>query len=73
MSPAKKRACKDFRIDSMPDSDNETEDMVDSSEGDYFLEEFERAKKQKTKEVSGQSDYINCSMGSRRHCKSQSK
>ena len=42
------------------DIDDETEDMVDSSEGDYFLEEFERAKKQKTKEVSGQSDYINC-------------
>jgi len=34
--------------------------MVDSGGGDYFLEEFERAKKQKTKEVSGQSDYINC-------------
>jgi len=60
MSPAEKRACKDYRIDSIPDSDYETEDMVDSSEGDYFLEEFERAKKQKTKEVSGQSDYINC-------------
>ena len=28
--------------------------------GDYFLEEFERAKKQKTKEAIGQSDYINC-------------
>ena len=60
MSPAKKRACKDFQIDSIPDSDDETEDMVESGGGDCFLEEFERAKKQKTKEGSGQSDYINC-------------
>ena len=59
MSPAEKHVCKDFRIDSIPDSD-ETEDMVDSGGGEYFLEEFERAKNQKTKEVSGQSDYINC-------------
>ena len=60
MSPAEKRACKDFRIDSIPDSDDETEDMVESGGGDCFLEEFERSKKQKTKEGSGQSDYINC-------------
>ena len=46
MSPAEKRACKDFRIDSIPDSDDETEDMVESGGGDCFLEEFERAKKQ---------------------------
>ena len=60
MNLAEKRACKDFRIDSIPESDDESDDMVDSGGGDYFLKEFERAKKQKTKEVSGQSDYINC-------------
>ena len=27
MTPAKKHACKDFRIDSIPDSDDETEDI----------------------------------------------
>jgi hypothetical protein len=31
--------------------------MVGNSGGDYLLEEFERAKKQKMKEAIGQSDY----------------
>jgi hypothetical protein len=33
---------------------------VDSEEEDFFLRKFEKAKRQKTKESSGQSDYINC-------------
>ena len=53
--------CKDFRIDFIPNRDDELEDMVDSGRDDCFLKEFERATKQKTKEVvSDQSDYINC-------------
>ena len=60
MTQAEKRACKDFRIDSIPDSDDEFDDMVDSGGEDYFLKEFEKAKKQKTKAASGRSDYINC-------------
>ena len=60
MTPAEKRACKDFQIDSITDSDDESEDMVGNGGGDYFLEEFERAKRQKTKDAFGQSDYINC-------------
>jgi hypothetical protein len=34
--------------------------MVDSSKEDFFLREFEKAKKQKTKESSSQSDNIDC-------------
>jgi hypothetical protein len=33
---------------------------VDSGGQDFFLREFEKAKKQKTKESSSQSDYIDC-------------
>ncbi len=43
-------------------SNNELEDMVGNGEGGYFLEEFERAKRQKTKDAFAQSDYINCKL-----------
>ena len=33
---------------------------MDSDKEDFFLREFEQAKRQKLKESSGQSDYINC-------------
>ncbi len=39
------------RIDSITDSDDESEDMVGDGGGDYFLEEFERSKRQKTKDA----------------------
>jgi hypothetical protein len=34
--------------------------MVDSGGEDFFLREFEKAKNQKAKESSNQSDYIDC-------------
>ncbi len=57
---AEKRACRAFQKDANLESDDESDLTVDSGGEDFFLREFEKAKKQKTKESSGQSDYIDC-------------
>ncbi len=58
MMQAEKRACKAFRKDA--NLRDESDLTVDSDKEDFFLREFEKAKRQKTNESSGQSDYINC-------------
>ncbi len=58
MTQAEKRACRAFQKDANLESDDELDLTVDSGREDFFLREFEKAKKQKTKESSGQSDYI---------------
>ncbi len=58
MTQAEKRACKAFQKDA--NLGDESDLMVDSDEQNFFLREFEKAKRQMTKESSGQSDYINC-------------
>jgi hypothetical protein len=60
MTQAEKHACKAFQKDANLESDDELDLTVDSSREDFFLREFEKAKKQKTKEFSSQSDYIDC-------------
>ena len=55
---AEKRACLAFRKDA--NLGDELDLTMDSDEEDFFLREFEQAKRQKLKESSGQSDYINC-------------
>ncbi len=60
MSQAEKHACKALLKDANRGSDDESDLTVDSGEEDFFLREFETAKKQNTKESSGQSDYIDC-------------
>jgi hypothetical protein len=60
MMQAEKRACRAFQKDANLESDYESDLPVDSSGEDFFLREFEKAKKQKTKESSGQSDFIDC-------------
>jgi hypothetical protein len=60
MMQAEKRACRAFQKDANLESDDELDLTVDSGGEDFFLREFEKAKKQKTKESSGQSDYIDC-------------
>jgi hypothetical protein len=58
MMQAEKLACKAFQKDA--NLGDESDLTVDSDEKDFFLREFEKAKRQKTKESCGQSDYINC-------------
>ncbi len=58
MMQAEKRACKAFQKDA--NLGDESDLMVDSDEEDFFLREFEKAKRQETKKSSSQSDYINC-------------
>ncbi len=58
MTQAEKRACKAFRMD--VNLGDELDLTVDSDKEDFFLWEFEKAKRQKTTESSSQSDYINC-------------
>jgi hypothetical protein len=58
MTQAEKCACKAFGMDA--NLGDELDLMVDSDEEDFFLREFEKAKRQKTKESISQSDYINC-------------
>jgi hypothetical protein len=60
MTQAEKRACKAFLKDANWGSDYKSDLTVDSGKEEFFLGEFEKAKKQKTKESSGQSDYIDC-------------
>ncbi len=60
MTQAEKRACRAFQKDANLESDDELDLTVDSGKEDFFLREFEKAKKQKTKESIGQSDYIDC-------------
>jgi hypothetical protein len=60
MTQAEKHACRAFQKDANLESDDESDLMVDSGGEDFFLREFEKAKTQKTKESSGQSDYIDC-------------
>jgi hypothetical protein len=60
MMQAETRACKTFLKDANRGSDDESDLMVDSGEEDFFLREFEKAKKHSTKESSSQSDYIDC-------------
>jgi hypothetical protein len=60
MMQAEKRACRAVQKNANLESDDESHLTVDSSGEDFFLREFEKAKKQKTKESSGQSDYIDC-------------
>jgi hypothetical protein len=55
---AEKHACKAFQKDA--NLGDESDLTVDSDEENFFLREFEKAKRQKTKESSSQSDYINC-------------
>ena len=55
MTQAEKRACM-----ANLNMGNDSDMTVDSDEEDFFLREFEKAKKQKTKDSSGESDYINC-------------
>jgi hypothetical protein len=49
--------CRPFRKG--PNSEC-SDDDYDSGKEDFFLKEFEKAKKQKTKKTSNQSDYIDC-------------
>ena len=58
MTPAEKHAGKSFQKDA--NQGYESDLSVDSGKEEFFLREFERAKRQKTKESSGQSDYIDC-------------
>jgi hypothetical protein len=60
MMQAEKRACRALQKDANLESDDESDLMVDNGGEDFFLREFEKAKKQKTQESSGQSDYIDC-------------
>ncbi len=60
MMQAEKRACKAFLKDANWGSDDESDLTVDNGKEDFFLRKFEKAKKQKTKESSSQSDYIDC-------------
>ncbi len=60
MTQAEKCACRAFQKDANLESDDELDLTVDSGREDFFLRGFEKAKKQKTKESSGQSDYIDC-------------
>ncbi len=60
MTQAEKRACRAFHKDANLESDDESDLTEDSGREDFFLREFEKAKRQKTKESSGQSDYIGC-------------
>jgi hypothetical protein len=60
MTQAEKRACLAFRKDANLNLGDESDLTMDSDKEDFFLREFEQAKRQKLKESSGQSDYINC-------------
>ncbi len=60
VAQAEKRACRAFQKDANLENDDESDLTVDSGGEDFFLREFEKAKKQKTEEFSGQNDYINC-------------
>jgi hypothetical protein len=51
MTQAEKRACKAFLKDANRGSDDKLDLMVDSGEEDFFLREFEKAKKQKDKRI----------------------
>jgi hypothetical protein len=62
MMQAEKCACKAFLKDANWGSDDESDLTVDSGKKDFFLREFDKAKKQKTKEYSGHSDYIDCNL-----------
>jgi hypothetical protein len=57
MTQVLNRTCRLFRKEANSQS---SDDDSDSGEEDIFLKELEKAKNQKTKEASGQSDYINC-------------
>jgi hypothetical protein len=57
MMQAEKCACKAFRKDA--NLGDELDLTMDSDEEDFFLGEFEKAKRRKTKESSGKCDYIN--------------
>jgi hypothetical protein len=60
MMRTEKCACRAFQKDANLESDDKSDLTVDSGREDFFLREFEKAKKQKTKESSSQSDYIDC-------------
>jgi hypothetical protein len=61
MMQAEKCACRDFQKDANLESDDESDLTVVSGREDFFLREFKKAKKQMTKESSGQSDNIDYS------------
>ncbi len=60
MMQAEKCACRAFQKDANLESDDELDLTMNSGGEDFFLREFEKAKKQTTKESSNQSDYIDC-------------